>query len=341
MAVSRRSSRPRFVLLILVLLSISLITVDMRGGASVPSLRGRTRDLFAPVQTAIGSGTAPITDFFHGVFDYSRLSHDNARLRAENAQLRAQRIQTQYDDQQIKDLNDLLKLDYVGDIPTVAARVVGGTDSNFLLTLVIDRGRSAGILKGMPVVSGSGLVGRVVEVSARQATVLLLTDPSASVGVQFAPAPTVGVATGQGTGHPLEVSLIDPTADVGVGTVAVTSGLSGSPYPRGVPVGQVSSLAPRPGVQARRVLLDPVVDLSRLSYVDVLIWTPQTKATPADPATATTPSSGGAKGSSAPSPTGAPAPSSPAPSSPAPSSPGQSSPAPSGPAATGDAGTRR
>lgn len=288
MAVSRRSGRPRFVLLILVLLSVSLITLDARGVVGIPSLRGRTRDLFSPVQAAIGAATSPVTDFFHGVFEYSRLSHDNTRLRTENARLRAQQIQTQFDEQQIKDLNDLLKLDFVGDIPTVAARVVGGAESNFQLTLVIDRGTSAGILKGMPVVSGSGLVGRVVATSARQATVLLLTDPAANVGVQFAPAPTVAVATGQGADRPLDVSLIDPGADVGVGTVAVTSGLTGSPYPRGIPVGTVSSIAPRPGVQAHRILLDPVVDLSRLSYVDVLIWTPQTHPVPPD----TTPPAG-------------------------------------------------
>jgi len=277
MAVSRRSARPRFVLLILVLLSVTLITVDARGGVGIPSVRGRTRDLFAPIQSAFASATQPITDFFHGVFQYSQLSHDNARLRAENAGLRAQQIQAQYDEQQIKDLNDLLKLDYVGDIPTVAARVVGGAESNFQLTLVIDRGTASGVLKGMPVVAGSGLVGRVIETSAKQSTVLLLTDPAASVGVQFAPAPTLAVVTGQGANRPLDVSLIDPSADVGIGTVAVTSGLTGSPYPRGIPVGKVSSSTPRPGVQARRIGLDPVVDLGRLSYVDVLIWTPQTR----------------------------------------------------------------
>lgn len=284
MAVSRRSARPRFVLLVLVLLSATLITLDVRGGTGIPTLRGRTRDLFGPVQSAIGSATRPVTDFFHGVFQYSQLSHDNARLRNENAQLRAQQIQTQYDEQQIKDLNDLLKLDFVGDIPTVAARVVGGAESNFQLTIVIDRGTAAGVLKGMPVVSGSGLVGRVVAASARQSTVILLTDASASVGVQFAPAPTVAVASGQGAGRPLDVSLIDPGANVGIGNVAVTSGLTGSPYPRGIPVGKVSSSTPRPGVQAHRILLDPVVDLNRLSYVDVLIWTPQTHPVPPDTA---------------------------------------------------------
>lgn len=289
MAVSRRSARPRFIVLVLVLLSVTLITVDIRGGAAIPSLRGKSRDLFSPVQAAISSATQPMTDFLHGVFSYGRLSHDNARLRAELTQLRAQQIQSQYDEQQIKDLNDLLKLNFVGDIPTAAARVVGGASSNFQLTIVIDRGTAAGILKGMPVVSGSGLVGRVIETSTSQSTVLLVTDASANVGVQFAPDPTVGVASGQGAGRALDVTLIDPSANVAVGAVAVTSGLTGSPYPRGIPVGKVASAVPRPGVQAHQVTLQPVVDLSQLSYVDVLLWTAQTR--PVAPTTTTVPPS--------------------------------------------------
>ena len=290
MAVSRRSARPRFTLLILILASLTLITVDLRGGASVPKVRGKARDVFAPIQSAVSHATRPVTDLFNGAFQYRQLKDDNARLRAQLALVRAQQIQDQYLLQTNKDLNDLLKLDFVGDIPTVAARVVAGAESNFQLTIVIDRGSAAGVLKGMPVVAGQGLVGRIVAVSAHQSTVLLLTDPSASVGIEFAPSNAVGVASGQGSASALAVTLVDPTASTPVGTVAVTSGLAGSPYPRGVPVGKVASAVPEAGVRSHVVTLSPVVDLSRLSYVDVLIWTAQSAPTPA----ASTPAAGSA-----------------------------------------------
>jgi rod shape-determining protein MreC len=274
MAVSRRSARPRFTLVVLILASLTLITLDVRGSV-IPGVRGRARDLFRPVQSAVNAVTHPITDFFNGVFDYRVLKSDNARLRAEGAALQAQQITDQYLRQTNKDLSDLLKLDFLGDIPRVTARVIAGPASNFQLTAVINRGSTSGILKGMPVVAGSGLVGRVESVSADQATVLLLTDASTSVGVQFAPSTAVGIATGTGSSRSLGVTLVDPSATVPVGTVAVTSGLEGSPYPRGIPVGRVKSSVAQVGVQAHVVSLAPVVDFGRLSYVDVLIWTPQ------------------------------------------------------------------
>jgi rod shape-determining protein MreC len=261
---------------VLVLASITLVTLDQRGGGLIPGVRGKARDLFSPVQTAAHDVTSPITDFFQGVFDYSQLRSDNSRLRNQIAQLRAQQIEDQFLQQENKDLTDQLKLDFVGDIPTVASRVIGGASSNFELTIVVDRGSASGVLTGMPVVAGSGLVGRVIEVSARQSTVLLITDASMGVGVQFSPSQAVGVADGQGAGRPLSVILVDPSLDTPVGTVAVTSGLAGSPYPRGIPVGKVSVDTPQPGVQSHDVALKPVVDMSRLSYVDVLLWTPET-----------------------------------------------------------------
>src|SRR5579883_2264008 len=149
MAVSRRSARPRFVLVVLVLASITLITLDVRGGGTIPGLRGRARDLFSPVQSAANSVTHPVTDFFHGVFEYSQLRDANRRLRQQVAALRAAQIRDQYLQQDNRDLLAINKIQSIEDIPTVPARVVGGSESNFQLTIVIDRGANAGILVGM------------------------------------------------------------------------------------------------------------------------------------------------------------------------------------------------
>jgi len=48
-----------------------------------------------------------------------------------------------------------------------------------------------------------------------------------------------------------------------------------------VPVGEVASALSEVGVQSHVVTLRPVVDLSQLSYVDVLIWTAQSAPVPA------------------------------------------------------------
>src|SRR5207244_4579232 len=135
---------------------------------------------------------------------------------------------------------------FAGAIPAVAARVVATSPSNFQLTVEIDHGIPAGLRKGMPVVTGAGLAGRVVAVSQERATVLLLTDPSFNVGIRLSASGDVGVARGNGIRQPLPVDLVDLATKVTGGEVVVTSGLQGSVFPPGIPVGRVRSANVRP-----------------------------------------------------------------------------------------------
>jgi rod shape-determining protein MreC len=277
MAVYRRTSRRRFTLVLLILTSVTLVTVDVRGGGNglVADIRGGARDAFAPVQAAVSSVVSPVTDFFAGVFDYGNLKRQNALLREQLVQRDSNGVEAVDAQRERQDLLDLLKLDAVADIPSVAARVIAGPVSNFQLSLVIDRGSDSGLVKGMPVVSGSGLVGRLSEVSHRQATVLLVTDPSFDVGVRLSPSGDVGVATGQGSGKPLSVGLVDPNLKLVPGAVLATSGLQDSPFPPGLPIGRIRSASARPGALRQDVTADPVVNSAGLAFVRVLLWSPR------------------------------------------------------------------
>lgn len=281
MAVYRRSTRHRFLLVLLVLTSITVITVDVRGGGSgaMESIRRGARDAFAPVQSAADNVINPVSDFFGGLFQYGHLKAENASLRRQLADARGKVNASADAERERQELLALQKLTFADSVPAVAARVVATSPSNFQLTIEIDRGLPAGIQKGMPVVTGAGLVGKVVAVSQERATVLLLTDPSFNVGIRFSGSGDVGVARGNGTRQPLPVDLVDLGTKVAGGEVVVTSGLQGSVFPPGVPVGKVRSAKVQPGSLQQDVSIDPVVDLSRLDFVKVLIWQP-TSATP-------------------------------------------------------------
>ena len=277
MAVYRRSTRHRFLLVLLVLTSITVITVDVRGGGSgvMESFRRAARDAFAPVQSAADDVINPVGDFFGGLFRYGHLKSENARLRHQLADARGKAAAASSADRERQELLALQKLSFADTIPTVAARVVATSPSNFQLTVEIDRGLPAGIKKGMPVVTGAGLVGKVIAVSQERATILLLTDPSFNVGIRLAGSGDVGVARGNGTRTPLPVDLVDVGTKVAGDEVVVTSGLQGSVFPPGIPVGKVRSAKVQPGSLQHEISIDPVVDLSRLDFVKVLIWEPK------------------------------------------------------------------
>lgn len=277
MAVYRRSRRHRFVLLLLVLTSVTVITLDFRGGDEglLDDAREGIRDLFAPVQSAADRAFAPVGDFFGGLTRYGDVKAENERLRRELEEVRSQTLRQAGSEREREKLLALHELEFASNVPGVAARVVATSPSNFQLTVTLDKGRDDGVAQGMPVVSGAGLVGRVVDVSGSRATVLLITDPSSNVGVRLQSSGDVGVAKGSGPRDPLTVDLVGVETEVAEGEAVVTSGLQESAFPPAVPVGRVRSTSAPPGALQQEIAVDPVVDLRRLEYVKVLRWEPQ------------------------------------------------------------------
>ncbi len=269
-----RSRRHRFLLVLLVLTSITVITLDFRGdsGGVLENVRNGARDTFAPVQSAADRVFNPVGNFFGGLTRYGNLRAENARLRDELAQARSESLRQAGAERESQNLLALQNLAFAPDIGAVSARVVSAGPSNFQLTVTIDKGTDQKIDKGMPVVTGAGLLGRVVDVSRSRATVMLITDRSSNVGIRLQSSGSLAIARGAGAGKPLPVDLVDVGTPVAEGEAVVTSGLQGSVFPPDVPVGRVRTSKVEPGALSQNVTVDPVVDLSRIEFVKVLLW---------------------------------------------------------------------
>lgn len=82
----------------------------------------------------------------------------------------------------------------------------------------------------------------------------------------------LGRVRGRGRGKPLEVEQVNAEACIAKGDGVITAGVTESLFPRGIPIGRVSLVERRPGSLDLLVRVDPVVDLQRLSIVQVLLY---------------------------------------------------------------------
>ena len=273
MAVYRgRTTRRRSVVVLLVLTAVTLITLDQRGSGPISTVKGWARDAKAPVENAVNHVIDPVSDWFDGIARAGSLKSENAHLRKQLAEARGTASQSRNAVRENERLTKLLHLQFAQDVPSVAARVVDGAPSNFENTVVINRGTHHGVAKGMPVVSGDGLVGRVTEVSKDRATVLLLTDRDFGVGVRLEDTGAQGVANGVAGRSMLALNFVDPDATVKRGELAVTSGLEGARFPPDIPVGTVVSATKHTGDLQQTIALRPLADLETLEFVKVLQW---------------------------------------------------------------------
>jgi rod shape-determining protein MreC len=267
------------VVALLVLVSLTLISLDAsgRGRSTLQGVRGAFNAVLAPVQSGIHAALRPVGNFFTGAVDYGRLQAENTLLRTELDQLRATEASAAFYQQQADQVLALQHLPFVAGIPKVTAQIINIGSSNFSASVTIDRGRSAGVLVGQPVVAAGGLAGSVVAVTAHTARVDLITDPRFVVGVSL-PDHNTGSAAGQGPGDSVRVTVVPASAPVPKlhrGEILSTSGLQMELFPPGIPVGRIATVAVPPGELEPVATVTPFVNAARLGYVDVLLWSPQ------------------------------------------------------------------
>ena len=205
-AVARRAGirrRTWLRLALLVVTAIALLTLDARGsGGVLDTARGAALDLLGPVRTFGDWAVGPFRNAWRGVVSFDDLEAENAQLRGEMAQAQASVLRV---GELERDRQELLALvgarDTARAIPRVTARVIDAPVSNFERTIELAKGRRDGIREGMPVESGDGLIGRVVQASATRSRVELLTDPNFDAGVRIVRSGDDGLASGRGPGR--------------------------------------------------------------------------------------------------------------------------------------------
>lgn len=126
----------------------------------------------------------------------------------------------------------------------------------------INRGSRRGVFAGQPVIDAHGIVGQVDRVGPFSATVRLISDASHAIPVEVDRNGLRTVARGSGDTQRLELANVPTNADVREGDLLTASGLGGI-FPRGYPVGHVSSVHIEPGEPFARVFAEPAAHLDR------------------------------------------------------------------------------
>lgn len=272
MAMSRRSGRPRILVVLCVLTALTLMTIDSRanGGGVINQIRSVAADVLSPIGRAGTAVTQPIGDFLYSAFQQGDLKAQNQRLRRENERLRGELLQVPDHESQLRVLKDQLRLDFATDVASVAAQVIDTSPSNFDSTIVVNRGSDEGVVKDMPVVVATGLVGRIETTQSHRSVVRLLTDPDVHVAVTLSQANVNAVTRGAGPGSRISLDFVPQGTKPGEAEKVFTSGLQGAAYPKGIPVAQVVSASTPNGANFMDVKAQPTADLGRLQYVQIL-----------------------------------------------------------------------
>lgn len=272
-----RNRPPRSLLVALVLASITLITLDVSGGAGSPlePVRRAVGEGFGPAEAVAAGAVRPFTAVPAWFRSKGDLAEEVRELEASNADLRGQVELAGFDRNRLEQYDGLTSAATDLGHALVPSRVVAvGSRQSQNFTITIDAGSAAGVGPDMTVVNNDGLVGRILRVTSTTATVLLIIDPDSTVGGRVGSSMEIGFVNGSGTldqDAGLDLRLVDDASVPARDDTVVTWGSTSGPYAPGVPIGTITEVYSSLREASQRAVVKPFVDFSSLDVVGVMV----------------------------------------------------------------------
>lgn len=257
----------------LTLFVLSVVFCGVLIGVSASGVLGPIEGLVATplnwVSSAFTRLGVAINGGFEDVQGYEELQEYVGELEVAFAQVQTEVVALR---EIASDYERLARLvDYAGtrsNEEVIAADVINRETISSLRTILINRGSRDNVRKWMPVVTENGLVGRVIEVTANAARVLLVNSEASFISGRLQLSRVEGTVNGL-PGGTMRMSMLEQNAQVTVGDLVLTSGLGGN-LPPDIVIGQVTSTRQFESSVEQTGEIRSLIDFDRLEIVLVI-----------------------------------------------------------------------
>nr|CRH04468.1 putative Rod shape-determining protein MreC [Candidatus Magnetococcus massalia] len=261
--------RQRITATTFLLLAVFLLFIVRADSPAMHALKGGVVHVMGGIQQILLSPVEAFRAASVRLAELQRLDDDNQKLRRQVETLLPAQVALQEALKENHRLRQLLSMPVDPRYSYLAARVVGDSSSAFSRALLVNAGKQEKVMIDTPAVSPRGLVGRVVTVGKKRATVLTLQDINSHIPVMVQRSRMRAVAAGRNSAL-LKLLYVPKEGDIQVGDLLITSGTGGI-FPKGITVGRVSALAIRGSGLFREAFVRPQVQMDLLEEVRLML----------------------------------------------------------------------
>ena len=278
MAFKKKSHKNKILLALLVIISVGIATFQFRESGTVVfgSIHRLVLSASAPIQIGITKVVTPVGDFISSIPELFNLREQNLLLQKDVEALRSENARLKEHEIENEQLKKLLKSAEQSVFDVKLAYIIGRSPLNWRAIAIIDVGASDGIQIGMPVISATGLVGKVIEVSNKAAEVQLITDQYSSVSARDQSTRAVGLIEGTINGS-INFNLVEKDQSIVKGDLIVTSGFGGV-FSKGILIGKVDDVQDKPYLFYKQITVTPFIDFNNIEEVLVITNAPEQKS---------------------------------------------------------------
>ena len=257
-ALLQRGGAQKFSVLSLIFLALIIFFLDIYGASFTKPVRGFINDVVYRVTFLVSAPTRFFPKASQDISTFLNVREENERLKALVEKYKSLELNVEFLTDENKNLQKILETEYFNKNLSniMLAKVLVDKNSPFLKSIIINKGTSAGILKGMPVTKDNYLVGRVVETNYLSSRVLLLNDLNSRIPVTLDEG-AQAILSGSGLSNPV-LEYLPEDYELIEDTNVFASGKDGI-FASGTPIGKTN----------HKGSVDLFVDPNQLSFVTV------------------------------------------------------------------------
>lgn len=251
-------------------------SVSMRNKRNTPMIiQSFGNDVVAVGARIIDFPLSFVSGSLNNVHDLMNTQNENNYLKSKVTDLEQTKTRNATLEAENKQLKSALKLkESLTDYEKIQASVISRSPDSWSDLLIINKGTTAGLRKNMAVMSGGGVIGRVVEVNAASAKVELITTSDKSANRFAVEAQAVngkkvhGIITVIGNNTLAFTQAVDGKK-LKRGTKIYTSGMGGN-SPKGLLVGTIATTTHDTFGISDLVKITPAGELNDPSVVTII-----------------------------------------------------------------------
>lgn len=257
-ALLQRGGAQKFSVLSLIFLALVIFFLDVYGVKFTKPVRGVINDIVYRITFLASTPTRFFPEASKNFSNFFNVKKENERLKAEIEKYKSLELNVEFLSDENKNLQKILETEYFNKNLSniLLAKVLVDKNSPFLKSIIINKGTSSGVLKGMPVTKDNYLVGRVVETNYLSSRVLLLNDLNSRIPVTLDRG-AQAILSGSGTQKPV-LDYLPEDYEVINEINVFASGKDGI-FTSGTPIGKTND----------KGTVDLFIDPNQLSFVTV------------------------------------------------------------------------
>ena len=256
----KKGTKQRFSLLALLFFSILLIVLSKFNFTAINYLKLGINEVVFRTSFIVSLPEKYISYSFRAIEKHIKFYENYNSTKEQLEKLKSKKYNVEFLEGENKRLKKVLE-DISYSSNAKIAKVLIDHQSPFLRSIIINKGSKDEIKKGMAVLHGYYLVGKVVEVNYITSRVLLLSDLNSKIPIVIEPSSVHSILSGNGKKSGI-IQYTKNNTPLKNGSVLYTSG-TGNLFKPGIPVGKINNIEDISNV-------DFFVDLSQLRFVRIL-----------------------------------------------------------------------